>query len=596
MRAKAVEAGRRRSKGVLPVPPGFVVALILALAGGTLAAQDTVNVIDPNAPALPPVLRGGPPDSVVREAVGYHNDSTVTRVFGSFTIASGTGVRGNLAMFRGTLRVLGRIEGRVTVINGSLIIGTGAEVAGDILLMGGRLQIQPGGRHTGASRTFADPAPVFRNSAGLLEVRARAPTPGGIASVGRSFQAGKLRTTLSLETARTYNRVEGLPVRVGPTFSFPTPNRGEARFDFRAVLRTESDHTDRREPIGFLARAEWESRGPTRGGIGGIWSRTVNPIEDQPLSLAEVGWSTFLFGRDYRDYYEQQGAGGYVFVYPLRWLRLEASARVQKETSVPASDPVALADPDLWRPNPLIDDGHFTLIRGRIDVDTRNNTITPTSGWLVQAWYERGTSKDVAPITLPVEVRQPIPTFRDYHFQRIGFDARKYARINAISRVNLRVAGGGWVGGDPLPVQRRLSLGGPDLLAGYGFRDQTCAPFGFTDPAQTALCDRMLTAQAELRFRFRLPLREKLASQEWLVLERLFGRDYADIVLFGDMGKAWLTGDGPGRIPNYKLPVLREFSYDAGIGLDIDGLALYVATPLGDRWDPRLTLRIQRRF
>ena len=75
----------------------------------------------------------------------------------------------------------------------------------------------------------------------------------------------------------------------------------------------------------------------------------------------------------------------------------------------------------------------------------------------------------------------------------------------------------------------------------------------------------MLAAQAELRFRFRLPLREKLALSEWLVLERLFGRDYADLVVLGDMGKAWLTGDGPGRVPNNRLPVLGEFDYDAGI-------------------------------
>lgn len=574
--------------------PAF--GLFFCLLAGPLAGQDTVVVIDPNAPPLPTRFRGGPPDSVVREAVAYHNDSSVTRLFGSFTVASGTWIRGDLAMYRGSLRVQGRITGRVTVVNGSLVIAPGGEVDGDILQMGGRLVIQPGGQHTGVARTFEEPAPVFRNNSGMLEIRARPPTIGDIASASRSFQAGKLATTLSLEAGRTYNRVEGLPILVGPTFRFPTPNRGEARLDLRALIRTETDHTDRREAFGFVARAEWESRATPRGGIGGTWSRTVDPIEDQPLSLSEVGWSTFLFGRDYRDYYEQQGAGGYVFIYPLPWLRLEASARMQEETSVPASDPVALADPDVWRANPLIDDGHFILVRGRIEIDTRNNVVTPTSGWRIQAWYERGVSDDVAPVTLPVDVRPPIPTFRNYTFNRIWFDARKYARINPISRVNLRLLGGGWIAGDPLPVQRRLSLGGPDILSGYRFRSQTCAPAGFADAAQTALCDRMLAAQAEIRFRFRLPLREKLASQEWLLLERLIGRDYADIVLFGDMGKAWLTGDGPGRIPNSKLPVLREFSYDAGIGLDIDGLAVYLATPVGRSWDPRLTLRLLRRF
>lgn len=574
---------------------GLALAL-LAFAARPATAQDTLNVIDPDAPPLPADFRGGPPDSVVAEAVTRYNDSTATRFFGTFTVGSGTWLRGDVGMYRGTLRVLGRLTGRVTVVNGSLVIGPGAEVDGEILLIGGRFQVQPGGRHTGTIRAFAEPAFVNRTSAGLLEARERQATLGELASARRSFQAGKLKTTISLETGATYNRVEGLPILFGPTFSFPTPNLGEARFDLRAILRTESDPTDRREPVGFSFRGEWEARGPIRGGIGGFWSRTVDPIEDQPLTRGEVGWSTFLFGRDYRDYYEAQGAGGYAFVYPLRWLRVEASARIQEESSVPAADPVSIRDPERWRPNPLIDDGTFTLLRAGVDIDTRNNTVTPTSGWLVRAWYERGTSSDVAPVALPVEVREPVPTFRDYTFQRAWFDIRTYARINAMARANLRVAGGGWVGGDPLPVQRRLSVGGPDLLPGFPFRSQNCAPAGFRDPAQPALCDRSLVAQAELRFRFRLPLREKLASQEWLVLERLFGRDYADVVLFGNMGKAWLTGEGPGRIPNHRLPVLGEFEYDAGIGLDIDGLAVYLASPVSEGWSPRLTLRLQRRF
>jgi cytoskeletal protein CcmA (bactofilin family) len=76
---------------------------------------------------------------VVREAVARYNDSATTRFLASVTLASGTTVRGDVATYRGTLRVLGRIEGRVTVINGSLVIGPGAEVDGEVLVIGGRL-------------------------------------------------------------------------------------------------------------------------------------------------------------------------------------------------------------------------------------------------------------------------------------------------------------------------------------------------------------------------------------------------------------------------------------------------------------------------
>ena len=586
----------RRPSPVSWVRGATVSALLCSVLTVTARAQDTLNVIDPDAPPLAAQHRGGPPDSVVREAVARYNDSATTRFYASVTLASGTTIRGDVAMYRGTLRVLGRVQGRITVINGSLVIGSTAEIEGEVLVIGGRLVTQPGGRQTGGARVYEDPASVARTNAGLLEVRARPPSLSDIAA-RRSFQAGKLKTTLVLETGRTYNRVVGLPILLGPTFSFPTPNSGEVTIDVRGELRTETEPTDRREDFGFLLRGEWETKGSIRGGIGGSWSRQVDPIEDQPLAIGEVGWATFLFGRDYRDYYEQQGAGGWAFVYPVKWLRLEGSARSQKESSVPASDPISIfRDPEPWRPNPLIDDGHFTLLRGSVFIDTRNNPQTPTSGWYFKGWYERGTSGDVAPVTLPVEVREPIPTFRDYTFQHVGFDLRKYQRINTVARANLRVTGGGWVGGDPLPVQRRVSMGGPDILAGYGFRDQTCAPAGFADASQAALCDRMLAAQAEIRFRFRLPIREKLGLEQLLLLERLVGRDHADIVVFGDMGKAWLTGDGPGRVPNNRLPVLGEFSYDAGIGLDIDGLALYAGVPIGEKWNPRFTLRLERRF
>ena len=43
-------------------------------------------------------------------------------------------------------------------------------------------------------------------------------------------------------------------------------------------------------------------------------------------------------------------------------------------------------------------------------------------------------------------------------------------------------------------------------------------------------------------------------------------------------------------------PVLSEWAYDAGIGLDLDGLAIYAATPVTGGWSPRITLRLQRRF
>src|SRR2546427_10886461 len=45
-----------------------------------------------------------------------------------------------------------------------------------------------------------------------------------------------------------------------------------------------------------------------------------------------------------------------------------------------------------------------------------------------------------------------------------------YTTLFRSGRVNLRLFAGGWLGGDPLPLQQRLSTGGPHPLTGYGFR------------------------------------------------------------------------------------------------------------------------------
>lgn len=581
----------RRRRAVLG---GLALGLLL---GRPAHGQDTVNVIDPLAPPAVAAWQGAPPPDVVQEAVRRYNDSTVTRVHGPFTVGSGSWIRGDIAVYRGNLRVLGRVTGRVTIVNGSLLLGPSGEVDGEVLVLGGRLQAQPGGRQVGPVRSFPGPAPVVRATNGLL-VRQEAPlTLGDLAQARTTFTAGRVATDLVLETERTYTRLEGLPIIAGPTFRFPTPNDGETRIDLRGIIRTEGDPTKQRAALGYRARFEWQRRSGLRYGIGGTLSREVQALVDQPLPKAESGWSAFLLGRDYRDFLEAEGVASYVYAYPLRDLRVEGAISYLRQGSIPASDPVTLfANPDPWRPNPLVDDGHFTTFRATARYDTRNTTRTPTTGWLAEVSVAHAGSGDVAPIALPAEVRAPLPTGRRYAFTTLRFDVRRYARINDYARANLRVVGGGWLAGDPLPVQERVAMGGYDLLPGTRFREQRCAPPSYTDPARTALCDRSLALQVELRMRFGLGLRDLLGAGDLVLLERLIGGDQADVVLFGDMGKAWLSGAGPGRVPTGRIPTLAEWAYDAGVGLDLDGLAAYVATSLRGPFTPRLTLRVQRRF
>ena len=568
--------------------------LVLLAIPALLRAQDSVIVIDPD---LPPgdsaVVRGGPPPGVVAELLDFYNDSSTTRMQGDVRFPAGSEFTGRLALFRGALRIAGRVRGEVTVINATLYLLPGADVEGDLLVVGGRLIRSPGARHVGRERVVWDAAPVLRSADGTLVVRERRRTLAEIAAARTSFRTGRVRTTLLLATGGTYNRVEGLPIVFGPTFELRPSRSAVARLDLRGILRTAGEGS-RLSSLGYGARAELRLPG---GGIAGRIYSEVLPFEDQPLSPSESGWSAFLLQRDYRDYFERRGGGGMAWVQPARALRIEVSVRRDHESSVRATDPWSLLrNSDRWRRNPLSDDGHYFTAGLGVDVDTRNDRFLPSTGWLLQARYEHSTSDDVAPVSLPETVRFPLQTGGGYAFDRLTLDLRRYSRLTPGLRVNARLRADGWVGGDQLPIQRRLSLGGPDLLPGYSFRAFTCAPRGFTDASDPALCDRSITAQVEVRTRLGLNLGYRVPDRDNAGPGRFIGIEEADLVFLTDAGKAWLSGDGPGQVRTDRIPSFREWKADVGVGLDAGEFGAYLAKSLTGGEPVRFLVRLQRRF
>ena len=366
------------------------------------------------------------------------------------------------------------------------------------------------------------------------------------------------------------------------------------RLDVRGILRTAGEGSRLSSDFGYTNKLEL--RLPRAGLVGRFYSE-VAPIEDQPLSASENGWSAFLLQRDYRDYFERRGGGGALWVQPARPLRLEVSMRRDQETSVRATDPWSLfRNSDRWRRNPLIDDGHYFTTGVALDLDTRNDREQPTTGWLLRARYEHSTSDDVAPISLPETIRPPTPTGGGYAFDRLLLDFRRYSRLTPTLRVNGRLRADGWIGGDRLPMQRRVSLGGPDLMPGYGFRAFTCAPTGFTDASDPALCDRVVNAQVEVRTRLGLNLGYRMRDREGSPSGRFIGVEEADLVFLADAGKAWLAGDGPGQVPANRIPSFDEWKLDVGLGLDAGAIGAYLAKSVTDGEPVRLLLRFQRRF
>jgi len=573
----------------------LLAAGLMLMLAAPLRAQDSVIVIDPSAPPTDSLVRADPPPDVIAELIALYNDSAATRMQGDVTLPAGSRFEGRLAHYRGSLRIAGRVTGPVTVVNGTLYLLPGASVQGGILVVGGRLIRSEQVEHFGPERVYWDAAPVIRTPEGWLALRERRRSLTELATARTSFQVGKIRTTLSLATGGTYNRIEGLPILFGPLFELRPSPQTYARVDLRGILRTAGNAADRSD-FGYVARVDFRIQGKPEFGVSGRLYSQVEPFEDQPLSPSETGWSAFLLQRDYRDYLEREGVGGTVYIQPDTTWRFEFGMSRDAERSVRAADPWSLfRNSDRWRRNPLIDDGHYFITGVQLDFDTRNDRDRPSTGWVIRARFEHSTSDDIAPVALPAVVRPNPPTGGGYATDRIFLDVRRYARLTPGLQVNARLRADGWIAGDRLSVQRRVSLGGPDILPGSDFRAFTCAPRGFSDPASPALCDRTIATQVEVRTRLGLNLGYRLPDREGS-RGRLIGIEEADLVIFGNAGRAWLAGSGPGQVPVNRLPALKEWVFDAGAGLDAGGIAAYLAKSLSEGEPVKFVVRLQRRF
>ncbi len=187
------------------------------------------------------------------------------------------------------------------------------------------------------------------------------------------------------------------------------------------------------------------------------------------------------------------------------------------------------------------------------------SAIFPTTGWYLQGRYEHGTSDDVSPVALPEVVPPADP------------GGRRLRLRPAVARPAPLLAPHPVASGQRTAARRWLAravtafrCSGVSRSAGLTCcRDTTSAPL----PARRAdsatrrtpaLCDRMIAAQVEVRTRLGLNLGYRMRGKEAGSNGRFIGIEEADLVFLGDVGKAWLAGDGPGQVPAGRIPSLRR--------------------------------------
>lgn len=552
---------------------------------------------------------GALPRDVAREISGIYNAPATRRERGPFTLPVSDTVNGDLVVLDGNATINGVVVGQLVVINGDAKIENGAVVSGKLTITGGTIERL--GRVDGDIR-------VWRTRFRYREVEGEiVPEPENefAARWQRWRSPGddvSTHSELFLSTSHTYSRVEGLPLYFGPRSRFRIRDvRVDA--ELYGIFRTGNRISWERENLGHRLRVEAR---PVKGGgvaVGARMYDEVDAIEKWQLSSQEVGLASFLFSRDYRDYWNRHGGSGYIRLFNENRSSATISYGKERWTSRNARDPWTLFNGNTaWRANPSVHEGVVNILTLSAAVDSRNDLDHPRSGWLASAEYERGVGNLVrtSPYSTPRADIQLQSDISHTSYGRLFLDIRRFNRLGQGAQLNLRAVVGGWLHGHPLPQQRRLSVSGVDALPGYDFRKLygesydagTCVTASLPDyvlAGRPANCQRIALLQAEWKGDFRVSLfgDDDYGDARWFT--SLFNAD-GTWVLFTNTGRGWSPrirgSESPFDVGGI-APPLGTWRTDIGSGFDFGNVGVYVTKAVTHGGESaNVFMRIGRRF
>lgn len=571
----------------------------LATAAVLLCGSGLTRAVGAQVPDTLPTTAGTLSPAAGREAAARYNEPAALRATVATTIDSGRVVDGDVAVLEAPLTIAGVVRGSVVAINANVTLRPGARVDGGIFVVGGAVAGLEGARVGGEIRAYQAPLRFTREG----ETIAVEEAPGaGEPLLAWMRQRGREESEngLRVRNFATYNRVEGLPIYGGPFITRRLP-RGTITAELFGVIRSAENFAWTSENIGHRVTIEARGNGPVQLFAGGRLQDVVDAVESWQVSNSEAALGTFLLHRDPRDWYSRLGGTAYVGIRDERGASLTASLSDERWASRRARDPWTLfRDTQQWRPNPTIDDGRFHTFRLTGTIDTRNDATNPRVGWYVSAELERGkgeidafgTRSWIAPTNGPL-----VPPRIDSY--RRGFlDMRRYNRVSPETQLNGRLVLGGWLGGDPLPIQRQLSLGGVGTLPGYDFRedipgeDKLGCHGVVPAPGKPGECDRIALAQLEYRVDLGLERFRRNVAPIWY--------SEAAVVVFLDAGRGWRVDDRRDQglgVRGGKFPGLNTFQSDVGAGIDLSLFGVYIAKALSVKNEsPNVFVRLKHRF
>lgn len=544
------------------------------------------------------------PIDVRREIVARWNSRSATALVATdqLQIAAGHEVRGDVLVRNGPLVIAGRVIGNVLAVNSNVTLMPTARIEGDVLVIGGELSGRTSARVTGSTRIYRQDFLLREDGERIADAEADAANDEAWWRKFDRRRDGNSSEAFRIVQAGPYNRVEGLPIQIGPVLQRRT-SWGSLHFDGAVVVRTATSFNAQRGDAGYRLRGEVRFGDTKAIGVGAAAFSVVEPVEDWQLSNVETTLAAFVMRHDYRDYYQRHGGQAFVTLYGARNFSWTASYGEARWATRDAKKPLTIFDNGKeWRPNPAVDEGLFHVAGTRLSFDTRTDPNDPWSGWYLNADIERGRGSlsQVA----PTSAARTLTAGSKTDYTRGFFDFRRYNRLGPKAQLNMRIALGGWLGGDPLPLERRVSVDGPGVLPGFDFRSGRTTPNVGTCNTATATtvagrpteCERMALAQIEYRGDLRLDV-----LNIWSDWPRHYHSAHGDAawVVFANAGRGWLVGrsDGALTYTDDAFPPVSTFRTDLGLGLDFGGVGIYVAKALSTSAEPvNFFLRLRHRF
>ncbi len=539
------------------------------------------------------------PADVAREVASLFNAANGVRATDRLEIEAGRTVEGDVSVLRGPLILGGRVTGRVIAVNADVILQPSARIDGDLIVVGGEVEGRRTARVDGETRIYRQPLRYTLQGERLVAEVGPRSDDGWWRRWERRRQARNANRIL-VASAGAFNRVEGLPIQIGPTVR-QTFRRATLEVGALGIARTASSFASDSIDVGHELRLEVRTRGREGIAIGGRLFNVVDAVETWQQSDLEVGLASFVLRRDYRDYFARRGGRVHAGLF-ARALGGDLTFFYGHERwgSRSSKDPFTLFRNEVsWRPNPSLDVGRMHLFNATLHADTRNDEDRPWSGWYIVADVERGSGELTALGPTSPDVRSTIPGQATY--TRGLVDVRRYNRMSPRTQVNLRLVTGGWLGGDELPLQRRLSVDGPGALPGFDFRGAdasadraTCSGLGFAPAGGPAQCERIALFQAQYRHELYFDL---FGNAQWD--DFIQAGTNAAWIVFVDVGRGWLVRSAAGDTgyPRGGMPPLSTFRTDAGVGIDMRLIGFYVAKALSDAHEPpNFFVRLRHRF